>query len=302
MPTNQAVWIKGPKAYPLELGPAPFPTPGPGEVVVRPQSYALNPVEWKVQYCIGLGLNNPAFGAFQLYPTLFASLVCPIPDGISFDEAVVLPLAVTTAAVSLYHPSHLNLSLPSLSPQPSGKSILVWGGSSSVGCTAIQLAVASGLEVIATASKHNHSLVKSVGATVVFDYRSPSIVQDIISTLSGRELVGVYDAISEPESMNAISSILDQIGTHKVAIIVPPRVALSQNFIPTLSVAFEILNEEGSKVLDHIWRQYLPESLRQARFQLEPKSVVVGKGLGDIQQGLDKLKAGVSGQKLIVRA
>ncbi|KAJ0136570.1 Uncharacterized protein HZ326_20412 [Fusarium oxysporum f. sp. albedinis] len=40
MPTNQAVWIKGPKAYPLELGPAPFPTPRPGEV---------NPVEWKVQ-------------------------------------------------------------------------------------------------------------------------------------------------------------------------------------------------------------------------------------------------------------
>ncbi|EWY79602.1 hypothetical protein FOYG_17237 [Fusarium oxysporum NRRL 32931] len=49
MPSNQAVWIKGPKAYPLELGPAPFPTPRPGEVAIRPQSYALNPVEWKVQ-------------------------------------------------------------------------------------------------------------------------------------------------------------------------------------------------------------------------------------------------------------
>jgi hypothetical protein len=61
------------------------------------------------------------------------------------------------------------------------------------------------------------------------------------------------------------------------------------------AVAFEILNEEGSKVLDHIWRQYLPESLRQGRFQLAPSSVVGGKGLGDIQQGLDKLKAGVSG-------
>ncbi|KAJ0136569.1 hypothetical protein HZ326_20411 [Fusarium oxysporum f. sp. albedinis] len=120
-------------------------------------------------------------------------------------------------------------------------------------------------------------------------------MQDIISTPLGRELIGVYDAISEPESINPISLILDQIGAYKVGIIVPPRVALSQNFIPTMSVAFEILNEEGSKVLDHIWRQYLPESLRQGRFQLAPSSVVGGKGLGDIQQGLDKLKAGVSG-------
>lgn len=52
------------------------------------------------------------------------------------------------------------------------------------------------------------------------------------------------------------------------------------------AVAFEILNEEGSKVLDHIWRQYLPESLRQGRFQLAPSSVVGGKGLGAINRDL----------------
>ncbi|KAI3579624.1 chaperonin 10-like protein [Fusarium oxysporum f. sp. albedinis] len=295
MPTNRAAWIRGPKSYPLEVGPATFPTPKSGEVIIKAQTYALNPVEWKVQeqdffvktypfilgadvagyvedvgegvthvqkgqrvmgYCIGLGVNDPAFGGFQLYPTLFASLVCPIPDSLSFDEAAVAPLAVTTAAVNLYHRSHLGLPLPSLNPQSSGKAILVWGGSSSL----------------------NHSLVKSVGATTVLDYKSPTIVQDIVSVLSGRELVGIFDAISEPESMRPVSEILDQVGSHKVGLVVPPTIELSKNFIPTLSLAFEILNNDESK----------------------PPPVIVGKGLSDIQQGLDKLRSGVSGEKFIV--
>ncbi|KAF6517890.1 hypothetical protein HZS61_001968 [Fusarium oxysporum f. sp. conglutinans] len=251
-------------------------------------------------YCIGLGVNDPAFGGFQLYPTLFASLVCPIPDSLSFDEAAVAPLAVTTAAVNLYHRSHLGLPLPSLNPQPSGKAILVWGGSSSVGSTAIQLSVASGLEVISTASKLNHNLVKSVGATTVLDYKSPTIVQDVVSVLSDRELVGIFDAISEPESMRPVSEILDQVGSHKVGLVVPPTIELSKNFIPTLSLAFEILNNDESKVLNHIWQEFLPESIRRGSFQLQPPPVVVGKGLGNIQQGLDKLRSGVSGKKFIV--
>ncbi|KAJ0141379.1 Uncharacterized protein HZ326_15740 [Fusarium oxysporum f. sp. albedinis] len=217
MPTNRAAWIRGPKSYPLEVGPATFPTPKSGEVIIKAQTYALvrrqpqfNPVEWKVQeqdffvktypfilgadvagyvedvgegvthvqkgqrvmgYCIGLGVNDPAFGGFQLYPTLFASLVCPIPDSLSFDEAAVAPLAVTTAAVNLYHRSHLGLPLPSLNPQSSGKAIL---------------------------------------------------------------------------------------------------------------------------------QEFLPESIRRGSFQLQPPPVIVGKGLSDIQQGLDKLRSGVSGEKFIV--
>ncbi|KAJ9416716.1 chaperonin 10-like protein [Fusarium oxysporum] len=308
MPTNRAAWVRGPKSYPLEVGPATFPTPKSGEVIIKAQTYALNPVEWKVQeqdffvktypfilgadvagyvedvgkgvthvqkgqrvmgYCIGLGVNDPAFGGFQLYPILFASLVCPIPDSLSFDEAAVAPLAVTTAAVNLYHRSHLGLPLPSLNPQPSGKAIL--------------LSVASGLEVISTASKLNHSLVKSVGATTVLDYKKSN-----------------HCARRCPESMRPVSEILDQVGSHKVGLVVPPTIELSKNFIPTLSLAFEILNNDESKVLNHIWQEFLPESIRRGSFQLQPPPVIVGKGHGDIQQGLDKLRSGVSGQKFIV--
>ena len=61
----------------------------------------------------------------------------------------------------------MGLSDPSHKPSPSGKTIVVWGGSSSVGAFAIQLAVASGAKVVTTASQHNFDFCKQRGATEV---------------------------------------------------------------------------------------------------------------------------------------
>lgn len=47
--------------------------------------------------------------------------------------------------------------------------LFVYGGSSSVGQYAIQLAKLSGYKVVTTASKRNHELVKSLGVDLVFD-------------------------------------------------------------------------------------------------------------------------------------
>lgn len=93
-----------------------------------------------------------------------------IPSSVSFAQGSVLPLALDTAAVGLYTATSeggLGLPLPSLNPSSSGKTIFVWGGSSSVGALVIQLAVASGAKVVATASKHNFDLLKSWGASEV---------------------------------------------------------------------------------------------------------------------------------------
>jgi NADPH:quinone reductase-like Zn-dependent oxidoreductase len=147
---------------------------------------------------------------------------------------VVLPLAITTASVSLYHPNHLALPLPQRSPLETGKTLFIWGGASSVGSTAIQLARASGLRVVSTASSHNHELVRSLGASVVLDYKSPTIVNDAVAALADCDLVGCYDAISESASLEPLGAILDRIGPHKVCLIVTPRQALSSNMKWTL--------------------------------------------------------------------
>ena len=52
--------------------------------------------------------------------------------------------------------------------------IFVYGGSSSVGQYAIQLAKLSGYKVVTTASKRNHELVRSLGADLVFDVSDSS--------------------------------------------------------------------------------------------------------------------------------
>ena len=66
----------------------------------------------------------------------------------------------------------------------------MWGGSTSVGSNAIQLAAAAGYEVITTASPRNFDYVKSLGAAQVFDYNSPSVMPDIIAAFAGRTLAG----------------------------------------------------------------------------------------------------------------
>ena len=96
----------------------------------------------------------------------------------------------------MYPPDHLALDFPSHDPKPSGKTLLVWGGSSSVGCCVIQLAVASGLRVVATCSARNFELCRRLGASEVFDHKSETVVEDLIEALGRGKCAGVYNGKS----------------------------------------------------------------------------------------------------------
>ena len=111
----------------------------------------------------------------------------------TYEAASVIPLALSTAAAGLYQHEYLDLPAPSMNPENIGRTILVWGGSSSVGSAAIQLAVASGLDVVTMASKRNFDYCKKLGTTDVFDYRSPSIVEDLVATLHKGTVAGAFD-------------------------------------------------------------------------------------------------------------
>jgi NADPH:quinone reductase-like Zn-dependent oxidoreductase len=124
------------------------------------------------RHCLSLLTGNTADSGFQLYSTCLEILVAPIPDSPPFSEAVVLPLSVSTAASALY----VQLLLPSFAPPSLGKKFFIWGGSSSVGCSAIQFAVASGLNVVTTASEANHTLLKSLGAAKSLTTRNPILL------------------------------------------------------------------------------------------------------------------------------
>lgn len=78
-------------------------------------------------------------------------------------------MGVSVATKALFHKDYLSLGLPSASPEPKQETVLIWGGSTSVGSNAIQLAAAAGYEVITTASPHRFEYVKGLGAAQAFD-------------------------------------------------------------------------------------------------------------------------------------
>ena len=92
--------------------------------------------------------NVASEGAFQEYTVLLPDMTSPIPDTMSFESAAVLPLGLSTAVAGLFQSDQLGLQLPRVPKREKiGKTLLVWGGSTSVGSNAIQLAVAAGYEV-----------------------------------------------------------------------------------------------------------------------------------------------------------
>ncbi len=271
--------------------------------------------------------NRAAEGAFQEYAVVLAHMAAPIPDTMAFAQAAVLPLGVSTAACGLYQTDFLGLHAPSSVPAPTGKTLIVWGGSTSVGSNAIQLAVASGYDVVTTASPHNFDYVKALGAREAFDYRSKTVIVDMIGALRGREIVGAL-AIGAGSAAACFDIVGACEGTRFVALATPAASfdavsagrrrllqlapAVVRMIAGNVKLALKarrrgvrskfiwgsdlIANEVGPMIFE----QFLPDALAQARFVAAPPPEVVGTGLAHIPAALERQRLGVSARKLVV--
>ncbi|KAF8995852.1 chaperonin 10-like protein, partial [Cyathus striatus] len=206
--TNLAVVIQPDRSFAVER--IPVLKPGPGEVLVKVHAVAPNPSEWRAntysfvkagtvtgsdvageiiaigegsheeQFAIGdrvaafvQGAFTPRYAAFREYTVLKSSPLLRIPPNISYEEASSIPLTASTAVLGLAR----LFNFPDLPPL--GRSILIWGGSSSLGFYAIQLARLVNLHVITTASPKNFEAVKEHGAHSVIDYLASDVVEQI---------------------------------------------------------------------------------------------------------------------------
>ena len=242
--------------------------------------------------------NDTKYGAFQLYSVASANTTAKLPDLVTFAEGAVLPVAFDTALVGLSAPASegLGLPLPSLDPKSSGKTIVVWGGSSSVGALTIQLARASGVEVIATASKHNFDFCKKCGATEVFDYKDDNIVADVVRAVksSSGEFAGIYDAVSIPDqSFKSALSVLGQLGGGNLLATLPG--------LPETPSAVKVTQVFGMGPITHpFWDNYVTTALAKGKLKCLPEPLIVGQGLESIQKGFDEQKKGVSANKIVI--
>lgn len=115
----------------------------------------------------------------------------PVPEGMTLVQAAALPETLFTVWGNVFQRARL---------QP-GERLLVHGGSSGIGTTAIQLAVAFGAEVYATAGSDDKCRAcEQLGASAAINYRE----QDFVAALKARV----------PEGMNVI---LDMVGGDYVA-------------------------------------------------------------------------------------
>lgn len=258
----------------------------------------FKPGDRVLAHAMSMATQRPQDGAFQLYTTVLENVAARIPESLEFEEAVVLPLGLSTAAAGLFQKDFLGLGLPSVKPVKTGKTVLVWGGASSVGVNAIQLAVAAGYEVVTTASPRNFDLVRKLGASTVLDYRSETVLKDLIAALQGKELTGVYDTIHTGGALQNCLAVLDKLQKRVVVVTVWPapeelKKDVEIKFVYAISIKD---NEVGGAV----YNDYLPQALAEGKFVAAPAPRVVGKGLEAVQTGIDEWGKGVSAEKIVV--
>jgi NADPH:quinone reductase-like Zn-dependent oxidoreductase len=159
------------------------------------------------------GIGRPhRYGAHQEYLSCPEDMAWLVPDNLPRHHAAALSVVTATAADAVFN--LFGLPLPdgeaATIKEDRGKgTILIWGGSSSVGICTIQLARAAGCrEIFVTASPGRHELLISLGASACFDYASPNVVADIRAAVEVRngEIMYAIDAVGTPTSAKQVES------------------------------------------------------------------------------------------------
>jgi NADPH2:quinone reductase len=232
----------GPAADVLTLENLPTPDPAAGEVLVRLQTSGVNPSDIRARAggrpgvpkppfpkiiphsdgagvieAVGEGVSpdrigqrvwiwngqwQRAFGTAADYIALPAAQAVPLPQNVSFAEGATLGIPGLTAVHAVLGQGPVT-----------GKTVLVSGGAGTVGHLAVQVAAASGAEVIATARGEDAmKSVRDAGASHVFDYSDADLGAQILDATGGLPI----DHVAEVEfGKNAatIAEVIAENGT-----------------------------------------------------------------------------------------
>ncbi|KAF9878689.1 hypothetical protein CkaCkLH20_03589 [Colletotrichum karsti] len=127
----------------------------------------------------GSDQTNSENGAFANYIVAKGDVQIKTPDNVSDEDAATLGISICTVGQGLYRTLGLPLPGKQTTGDDDGEYILIYGGSTATGIYGIQFARLSGLRVVATSSPRNFDYLKSLGASAVFDYNSPTVAADI---------------------------------------------------------------------------------------------------------------------------
>ncbi|MFJ4396532.1 zinc-binding dehydrogenase [Pseudomonas sp. NPDC089396] len=281
MPVDYAAWCftPGQGLAGLKLGRKPLGEPGPGEVLVANRAIALNPVDWKMIdwgrpdwgngqvpgvdavaeiVACGAGVTlepgtRVAYhqslardGSFAEYALLDSRALLRVPAGLGDRFAAAFPCPGLTAWQAL---EKVPLEAP--------RDVLVTGAGGAVGLYLVQLAVARGARVWATASPAHHDALRGLGVVEVFDYHASEWRQTLQRQLGQRRLHAVFDTVSGQHAAS-LASLLGYNG-HLVCIQDRQDQAPLAPFTTAISLHEVALNSIHGHGSDSDW-----QALRQA--------------------------------------
>ncbi|EKG14044.1 Alcohol dehydrogenase superfamily zinc-containing [Macrophomina phaseolina MS6] len=274
----------------------------------------------------GSNQDNHEDGSFAEHIAAKAALQLKVPSNLSMEEAATLGVGITTVGQGLYQslglpwPSSTSTSTTttttsssSSSSSSSPSSILIYGGSTATGTLAIQFAKLSGLTVHATASPHNHALLRRLGADHVYDYRSPDVGAQIRAATEDR-LALAFDCIASADTAAICAAALtSRPNVAKYSALLRLDSFPRDDVSSAGTLAYTALGEpfhKGEKAFaadeahltfaERFWKA-AAELLAQGRVKVHPPEVREG-GLEAVLEGVDDLrKDGVSGVKLVYR-
>ena len=126
-------------------------------------------------------------GALASHLTLPSSLVAPLPDGFDMIDGAAFAIPFVTADYCLHEVGGLQ----------AGERVLIHAAAGGVGMAALQIALAAGAEVYATAgSDEKRALVRALGAARVMDSRTPGFLDEIMEVTDGRGVDLVLNSLS----------------------------------------------------------------------------------------------------------
>ncbi|MFT5571597.1 MAG: NADPH2:quinone reductase [Cryomorphaceae bacterium] len=134
-------------------------------------------------------------GAFSEEIASHQSMVFPMPEGLSFQQAAGVSITYFTS----YHALKQRANI-----QP-GETILILGAAGGVGTTAIELAKLMGATVIAAASTDEKlALCKQLGADHLLNYNEVSLKDAVKEITGGKGVDVVYDPVGGDYSEQAV--------------------------------------------------------------------------------------------------
>jgi NADPH2:quinone reductase len=241
----------GPEVMRLTEGPAP--TPGPNEVLIevawagvnrpdvlqRAGGYPPPPgaspilgleVAGKVVKAAGPwkeGDEVCALVAGGGYAELCAApvpQVLPVPKGMALREAAALPETFFTVWTNVFERGRLQ----------KGETVLIHGGTSGIGTTAIQLAHAFGARVIATAgSDEKCAFCKKIGAEAAINYKTQDFVEEVRRLTDKQGVNVILDMVGGPYIEKNVRCLAVEGRLVQIAFLKESKVA-SFDFMPMM--------------------------------------------------------------------